>query len=46
MGGDGVWRDHPVEAAREISRAEARALLLDWDYEPADVARMTQTGGA
>lgn len=42
MCGDGVWRDHPVEPTRVLDRAEARQVLLDWDYSPAEVARMTR----
>lgn len=41
--GDGVWRDHPVEPTRTITRTEARALLLDWGYTATRAAAMTRT---
>jgi hypothetical protein len=40
--GDGVWRARPVEPTRQITRSEARALLLDWGYAPRDIARLTR----
>lgn len=40
--GDGVWRDRPVEAARAITREEARARMLDMGMTPREVARATR----
>jgi hypothetical protein len=43
--GDGVWRDYPVEPTRLLDLHEVRALLLDWGYEPQEVARLTRKDG-
>lgn len=40
--GDGVWREHPVEPTRRITKSEARALMLDWGYSPTKVAKVTR----
>ncbi len=40
--GDGVWRDRPVESTREIDLSEARCFLLDWGYDPTEVAQKTR----
>jgi hypothetical protein len=42
MGGDGVWRESPVEPSRIISKTEARRLLLDWGHEPGQIVEMTR----
>lgn len=42
MCGDGVWRDYPVEPSRQIDVTEARAILLDWGFEPREVGKMTR----
>ena len=34
QGGDGVWRDEPVEPSRAITRTEAEAYLISWGYDP------------
>jgi hypothetical protein len=39
--GDGVWRERPIEPTREISQTEARKLLLDWGYDPKEIAQKT-----
>ena len=41
MCGDGVWRESPIESTRAISKSEAQAKMLDWDYAPAEIARLT-----
>jgi len=40
--GDGVWRERPVEPSRELGVSEARRLLLDWGYDPAEVVQMLE----
>jgi hypothetical protein len=40
--GDGVWREHPIEPTREISKTEACKLMLDWGYEPKEIAEKTR----
>ena len=40
--GDGVWRERPCEPTREISKGEARCLMLDWGYSPKEVAAATK----
>jgi len=37
MGGDGVWRDHPIEPATVISKSEVICKLLDWGIEPEEI---------
>jgi hypothetical protein len=46
QGGDGVWRERPVEPARLLTTTEARERLLDWGYAPAEIADMTEEGCA
>lgn len=36
-GGDGVWRDSPIEPARAISREQAEEYLISWGYDPDDL---------
>lgn len=42
QGGDGVWRDSPCDPTRKLTRSEAVSLMLDWGYEPKDVAEVTR----
>ncbi len=35
MDGSGVWREKPIEPTRQLSRAEAIIVLLDWGLDPA-----------
>ena len=37
MCGDGVWRDHPVQGPREITRDEALSLAAQWGYEDVEL---------
>lgn len=40
--GDGVWREHPIEPTREISKTEACKLMLDWGHDPNEIAEKTR----
>lgn len=39
--GDGVWKERPCSPSRKLDRTEARYMLLDWGWEPAEVATVT-----
>lgn len=39
---DGVWRDHPCEPTRVLSKDETRCLMLDWGYSPEYVVKKTK----
>lgn len=39
--GDGVWRERPCGPTRKLERSEVRRILLNWGWEPDEVAAVT-----